>query len=141
MNTSYRTLGIVLTIIFLVGVGVFLVGDADSGSGTTIRNKDPIIAATGSAVIEQGIQYVDITARAGYSPRSTQATAGMPTVIRMRTQDTYDCSSTVVIPTINYQGTLLASGVTDIPIPADKAYGTLEGMCGMNMYQFSIVFG
>jgi len=118
---------------------VLLAGD-DSGSGRVTTTPDPTVAAVGKATIENGVQYVDIDVQAGYSPQTTQATAGQQTVIRMHTKNTYDCSSIVVIPSLGYQKSLDPTGVVEIPVSADKAQGTIDGRCGMGMYRFSIVF-
>jgi Cupredoxin-like domain len=137
---SSRTVYILFFLIAVLGVGVFLSRDTPLMSSSTTATLDPVIVEEGTATMLDGIQYVDITARAGYSPRTTYAQAGIPAVIRVHTSDTYDCSSTLVIPALRYESTLAATGVVEIPVSAEQAQGTLEGMCGMNMYQFSIVF-
>jgi plastocyanin domain-containing protein len=97
-------------------------------------------AQVGRAVLENGVQYVDIMVRGGYSPRVTKAQAGVPTVLRMKTENTYDCSSALVINDLGYQSYLPATGVTEIQVPAEKAQGTLRGMCSMAMYHFQVDF-
>lgn len=93
-----------------------------------------------NVTMEDGKQIVAITARGGYSPKMSSAKAGVPTVIRMKTKGAFDCSSSVVIPSIGYQGFLPTSGETNIDVPAQKAGTTLQGMCGMGMYRFQIQF-
>ena len=44
-----------------------------------------------------GIQYVDISAKGGYSPRVVTAKVSVPTVLRMKTSGTFDCSASLVI--------------------------------------------
>jgi len=94
----------------------------------------------GQAVVEDGVQYVDIEARAGYFPGVTKAQAGIPTVIRMKTNNTYDCSIALVINDLGYRSFLPGTGVTEIEVPVEKAQGTLRGMCSMAMYHFQIDF-
>lgn len=85
-------------------------------------------------------QIVDITARGGYSPRLVEAQAGKETLLRVTTKDTYDCSISLVIPKLKYDKFLSSTGVEEIIIPAEKATGTLNGLCSMGMYSFKVVF-
>lgn len=89
--------------------------------------------------MENGTQVVRIDVRGGYQPRASTAKAGVPTVIRFVTNGTFDCSSFIRIPSLNISKTLPNSGQTDISL-GTPAVGTLQGMCGMGMYRFSIDF-
>lgn len=93
-----------------------------------------------STMLSDGRQLVEITARGGYFPRRVQAQAGIETIIRVTTQETYDCSVSLVIPKLNYEKFLSSNGTEDIIVPAEKATGTLSGLCSMGMYSFKIVF-
>lgn len=101
--------------------------------------ESPVSSAEAVSVVG-GTQYIDMTARGGYFPRVIEARAGMPTVLRMRTNGTFDCSSSLVIPKLSYQKFLPATGVEEIAIPAEKAQGTLQGLCSMGMYNFQVRF-
>lgn len=92
------------------------------------------------ATIVDGTQFIDITAKGGYSPRVVTAKEGVPTVVRITTKGTFDCSASVVIPKLSYQKFLKPSGTEDILIPAEEAKGTLQGLCSMGMYNFQIQF-
>lgn len=94
----------------------------------------------GAVSMHNGVQIVDLTAKGGYSPNYIEATAGVPTELRVTTSGTFDCSSSLVIPSLGYQKILEPTGVALIAISADKAQGTLEGTCGMGMYDFAIAF-
>ena len=89
---------------------------------------------------EDGKQIVTISAKGGYSPRVTEAKADMPTLLRVETQGTFDCSSVLSLPSMKYQKNLPPSGVTEVELPPQKAGSTFEGLCGMGMYRFEIVF-
>lgn len=93
-----------------------------------------------TAVIVDGTQIIDITAKGGYSPRIVRAKAGVPTVLRVTTNGTFDCSASMVIPKLSYQKFLKPSGTEDIAISAEQAIGTLQGLCAMGMYNFQIKF-
>jgi plastocyanin domain-containing protein len=63
----------------------------------------------------------------------------MPTILRFTTNGTFDCSSSVRIPSMNLSKTLALSGTTDINLGNPKA-GVLRGSCSMGMYPFEISF-
>ena len=110
------------------------------GGAFWLATKSSGAAASGTATIVDGIQYVDISAKGGYSPRVVTATAGLPTVLRVQTNGTFDCSASLVIPKLSYQKFLQPSGTEDIAIAAEQARGTLQGFCAMGMYNFQIKF-
>jgi plastocyanin domain-containing protein len=89
--------------------------------------------------IVDGKQIIEINARGGYQPRKSIAKAGIPTVIRFNTRGTFDCSSSVRIPSLGISKSLPQTGLTDIDIGSGKL-GTLQGSCGMGMYPFEIDF-
>lgn len=99
-----------------------------------------VTAPANNVTVENGKQIVAISAKGGYSPRISEAKADTPTVLRVDTNGTFDCSSSLNLPSMNYQKNLPATGVTDIEIPAQKAGSTFEGLCGMGMYKFQIAF-
>jgi len=90
--------------------------------------------------IVDGKQVIEINAKGGYSPRITTAKAGIPTVIKMKTNGSFDCSSALVIPSLDYRNNLPLSGETLIDVPAQKAGTKLQGLCAMGMYNFLIEF-
>ncbi len=90
--------------------------------------------------IEDGVQIIDLAAKGGFTPGLVEARADLPTELRITTNGTYDCSSSIVIPSLGYKKTLPATGIETIRISTDKATGTLEGTCGMGMYSFEIAF-
>ena len=64
----------------------------------------------------------------------------MPTILRMKTSGTFDCSASLVIPKLSYQKFLQPSGTEEINIPSEQAQGTMQGLCSMGMYNFQIKF-
>ncbi|MEK7638941.1 MAG: cupredoxin domain-containing protein [Patescibacteria group bacterium] len=89
---------------------------------------------------EAGKQIVSISAKGGYFPRFSKAKADTPTTLRVETTGTFDCSSALTIPSLNYQKNLPPSGVMDIELQPQKAGTTLKGLCSMGMYEFEIAF-
>lgn len=119
------------TTIAAVVLGVALVGAA-----VILTQSD----SQGSATFVDGAQIVTVTAKGGYSPRLTTAKADTPTMLRIETSGTFDCSSILTIPSMNYEKNLPPSGITEIEIPPQEAGTTVEGICSMGMYGFEIAF-
>ena len=93
-----------------------------------------------SVEIKDGVQYITIDAKGGYSPEVTEAKAGMPTKLIMKTNGTYDCSASLAINSVGFQKILPQNGETEIDIGIPKAGVPLRGVCGMGMYSFVINF-
>ncbi|MEI8130546.1 MAG: sulfite exporter TauE/SafE family protein [bacterium] len=89
--------------------------------------------------IVDGVQVIAIKAGEGYSPSTTIAKAGIPTIVRFTTNGSLDCSSSVRIPSLNMSRFLNLNGTTDVDLGIPKV-GLLGGMCGMGMFPFSIDF-
>ena len=87
-----------------------------------------------------GKQMIQITAKGGYTPRTTNATANTPTEIDVTTNGTYDCSAALSIPAIGYREILPPSGLTAIQVPPQAPGTTLKGVCEMGMYSFRVTF-
>jgi plastocyanin domain-containing protein len=121
---------------------IIIVGVLVYGLVALIR-WDPQAASRGATdsnvTIVNGTQIIDLTAKGGYQPRTTTAQAGLPTVLKVTTNGTYDCSSIISIPAQDISQTLPASGATDITL-GTPAPGIMQGTCGMGMYNFTIDF-
>lgn len=102
-------------------------------------NTSAEVASVNNVSIVDGKQIIEIQAKGGYTPRKSIAKEGIPTILRMNTSGTFDCSSSVRIPSMNLFKSLPQSGVTDIDLGTQKT-GTLNGSCGMGMYPFEIDF-
>lgn len=85
-------------------------------------------------------QEITITAKGGYTPRKTYASANIPTVLTVKTNSTFDCSASLVIPSLGYRNNLPSSGEVQINIPPQKPGTSLKGLCSMGMYSFTINF-
>jgi hypothetical protein len=139
----FKTAGII--VIMFASFNILSAFDAVGlGFGSRISSEggagdSRFVGSAGNVSIVDGVQIVEIRARGGYSPRKSIAQAGIPTVIRFNTAGTFDCSSSIRIPSLNVSKILPQSGATDIQIGA-QATSTLEGSCGMGMYPFEIDF-
>lgn len=95
-----KTVSIIITLGLIVAIGIVLTG------GSTTKDSSKIIQNT---EIKDGIQYITIDAKGGYSPQLSNAKAGIPTKLIVKTFGTYDCSASLVIKSINYQKILSIS--------------------------------
>lgn len=111
------------------------------GAFLLANNKKEIIpsADVNNVSIVDGKQIIEITARGGYQPGKSVAKAGIPTVVRFKTNGTFDCSSSVRIASLGILRNLPQTGLVDIDIGSGEV-GTLQGSCGMGMYPFEIDF-
>lgn len=125
-----------LVILALVAALAYALFAKSSGSKPTAvqGNLGP------GVVVENGTQVILISAKGGYSPRSVTAKAGVPTVLRVKTENTYDCSIALNVPKLKFRQVLQPTGTVDIPVSASQAQGTLQGVCSMGMYSFAVNF-
>ena len=95
-----------LTIIIIglvVAMGIFFI-NGSKGNNTEVKNiKNEQIPNT---EIKDGIQYITINAKGGYSPRVSNAQAGIPTKLIVKTNNTYDCSLALSVKQANFQKVL-----------------------------------
>lgn len=108
------------------------------GGGTTSQNAKQTGNIENVSIVD-GKQIIEIKAKGGYTPRISLAKSNIPTILRFDTNGTFDCSSSVRIPSMNISQILPNSGSTDIDL-GSPLLGTLQGTCGMGMYPFEIKF-
>ncbi len=123
---------------FILGVGILIGGTVFMTKNSNSVLSSSIIGENINAV--NGQQIIALTAKGGFSPATSTAQAGVPSVLRVSTNGTFDCSSSISIPSLDYRANLPPSGTTDIEIPAQVAGTTLNGTCSMGMYSFAIAF-
>jgi plastocyanin domain-containing protein len=129
MKTS-TIIGATVVALALIGGAILLSKNPGNGNTASVQNN---------VFVSQGKQIVEINARGGYSPKNNTATAGMPTLLRLKTNGTFDCSSAVRIPNLGISQNLPSTGTTDIDLGIPKK-GKLLGSCIMGMYRFEINF-
>lgn len=118
---------------FVAGIVLLL------AAATFIPKTQPTPSGSGVSVVDDR-QTITINTKGGYNPNRVTAKAGVATDLNFTTNGTFDCSSVLVIPALNYQKTLPATGTETVSLSAAQATGTLEGQCGMGMYKFEIAF-
>lgn len=128
-----KTASIIIAIALVLGIGIVFLGQSKNNSGTGGTESAQNVE------IREGIQYVTISARGGYSPRVSTAQANIPTKLIVKTNGTYDCSAALVIRSVGYQKILPNTGEEIIDLGTPQA-GTLQGLCSMGMYNFAVNF-
>lgn len=104
------------------------------------ENRATTVVAGENVHIVENQQIITLEAKGGFSPTTSIAKAGIPSVLQISTNGTYDCSSAISIPSLGYRKNLPATGVANVEIPAQEAGTTINGTCSMGMYSFSISF-
>lgn len=127
---------LIIILLLFAGLGYFILSNGNNASSNYPLNYD---SAPQNVSIVDGVQIVEITAKGGYQPRRSIAKSGVPTIIRFDTNSTFDCSSSVRIPSMDISKSLPISGTTDINLENPNS-GILQGTCGMGMYLFEIDF-
>ena len=138
---SKQNLIIIIAIIVAAVIIFFAINYTNKNQSPTGNNvSDNIIEENANNVsVVDGKQIITIKAKGGFSPVHSIAHVGIPTILRVSTNGTFDCSSTLRIPEMNISKNLPLSGTTDIDLGIQKA-GLFEGTCGMGMYPFDIKF-
>ncbi len=112
----------------------------DTSDYASNPSGDNTTTSSSNVTIKDGVQYIVIDVKQGYSPRITEAKWDIPTKLIAKTNETYDCSSSLVIRSIGYQSSLPATWETTVDLGTPKSGGTLDATCGMGMYSFQINF-
>ena len=127
---------IIVILALILAIGIVFSGNLKSSNSGSINN----IKAGKNVEVRNGVQYITIGARGGYLPKESFAKADIPTKLIIKTNGTYDCSSFLVIRSLNYKNMLSQTGETEIDIGTPILGVPLRGMCGMGMYSFVVNF-
>jgi plastocyanin domain-containing protein len=123
------------TALIILSIGlIFIFGFVLFGKG----GVEPV--SVNNVEVVDGIQYVRITAGGGYFPGVSMAKAGVPTVLVVKTNGSFDCSSALVVRAVSFQEILPRTGETEIDLGVREINETVEGLCSMGMYNFAINF-
>lgn len=124
----------IITSGLIIGIGIIFLGGSKNGSEIVSTEPGQNIE------IRDGVQYITIDAKGGYSPRVSSAQAGIPTKLIVKTNGTYDCSAALVIRSVGYQKVLPQTGEEIIDIGTSEAGSSVRGTCSMGMYSFLVDF-
>jgi len=123
---------IILTLGLIVFLGIIFTGGSSlkNNSGELVNNVE----------VRDGIQYITINAKGGYTPKISYAKAGIPTKLIMKTTGTFDCSSSLVIREIGFEKVLPMEGELEIDLGIPKIGEPMTGLCSRGMDKFQIDF-
>lgn len=130
-RSTLRNLSVFLVIALLVLL-FFGFRENPSTSNTATPGATPEII--------EGKQILNLTAKGGYSPQIIEAKADIPTLLKVQTKSTFDCSAALVISDLKVNEILPPTGTKEIEIPAQKSGTVIDGTCSMGMYGFKIKF-
>ena len=124
-----------------IAAGIFFIGNSKGNSNDGSSNTNKVSATTvQNSEIKDGVQYITIDAKGGYSPKVSTAKAGIPTKLIVRTNGTYDCSAALSIRSVGFQKILNRTGEETIDLGTPVAGTPIRGVCGMGMYSFVVNF-
>ncbi|MFH1145712.1 MAG: cupredoxin domain-containing protein [bacterium] len=115
----------VAVIVILIGIGGYLVNK---------RFNQQFENQTAGAVGEEnGAQTVVIQVKAGYNPNKITVQRGKPVKLVFQTNNTYDCSRSLVIPALGVRKVLPENGTEVVEFTPDKT-GSISFSCSMGMF-------
>lgn len=129
MTLNKKFLFLLIAILFVLLVGFF-----------ALKNPEINNPNKGTATLNENAQIIEIDVKGGYSPSSIEAKSNTKTYLKFKTNNTYDCSSSIYISTLGVRDFLPATGEKIYEIPQNQAKGTIKGSCSMGHYQFAINF-
>lgn len=137
-NTNSIVIMVSITVIVIGLFGIILILNKGKSNSST-PNQTILETSDNNVSIKDGKQVIEILAKGGYSPKKSIAKAGVPTVIKFKTNGTYDCSSAVNLPSLKISKNLPGTGETEVEIGSQEV-GKLAGTCSMGMYFFEVEF-
>lgn len=129
-NINKLISGVIIVLVVYIGF-LFYKGIPSKQESSTVGNN---VSST------DGKQIIEITAKGGYSPKQLTAKANTETILRIKTNNTFDCSSSLVISKLGIRQNLPPTGTTEIAITPQKEGSKIAGACSMGMYTFNINF-
>ena len=130
--------------LYTIDGGLNLIGSPLSSSAiwhtlTDIPQPAAVKAASPSDAPLSNVVKINVI-NSGYSPNRLTAPADQPIQLVLTTKNTQSCSRAFVIPSLNIQKVLPATGETVLNIPAQKAGSSMRFTCSMGMYNGVIQF-
>jgi plastocyanin domain-containing protein len=121
-------ISIIISFVLIGGTLYFVSNKSASSEMTDSQNVE----------IRDGIQYVTVMARGGYSPRTSKVQPDIPTKLIVKTNGTYDCSAALAVRSVGFQKILEPTGEEIIDVGIIKKGGKVQGICSMGMYNFEL---
>ena len=110
MNKPNSTTKLIITVSVIVVIG-FVIMMVSKGPDEQVKGTSDQVT-----VNQNGVQVATINVRGGYNPNTLTLKANQPTKLNMVTRNTYDCSASLVIPSLHVNTNLPSTGTTTSPI-------------------------
>jgi sulfite exporter TauE/SafE len=144
-----RVVAIVLIVLGLLAVdtGLNLLGSPVSITRLVQSRSDFVasqvtpqpLSQNGATLADSNVITLNVV-DSGYEPRTLHAPANRPLDLKLVTNNTRSCSRAFVIPELNLNVLLSATGVETLKIPAQTSGKVIAFTCSMGMYTGEIVF-
>lgn len=119
-------ISIIISIV-IIGGTLYFVSEKPTSS------ENGAVSQSQNVEVKDGVQYVTVDAKGGYSPRQSIIQPNLPTKLIVKTNGTYDCSASLVIRSTGFQKILQPSGEEVIDLGTPKSGEKIQGVCGMGM--------
>lgn len=129
---------IIIIVGLVIGLGIIFIGGSKGNNTNTNGTNNVVQGSTDNIEVKDGVQYITVNVKGGYSPRVTTAKAGIPTKLIMKTNGTYDCSAALRVSSVGFQKVLPNTGEETIDLGTPVAGVPTRGVCGMGMYSFVV---
>jgi uncharacterized protein len=111
------------------------------GDQTLAEPPPPSVSVSNGSVDASEVTEITLNAEnSGYQPQVLHAPANTPLVLSLVTNNTFSCSRAFVIPVLNQEVLLPATGVVKIDIPPQESGYQMQFTCSMGMYTGVIIF-
>jgi heme/copper-type cytochrome/quinol oxidase subunit 2 len=137
-NSQLLIIGAIIIAAAVIGGALILSGGPSKPGSSQAQAGQADAVQSGAVTQEGGVQIITVTASGGYFPRAIAAKAGVPTKLRIVSQDSYGCESSFFIPSLNIGKRLPPNGTTEIDLGTLASGQSILGTCSMGMYTFTI---
>lgn len=127
----------IIVVVIIVAVVIFLLfllfqNKSNSGDINKVNTED--------TAIDENTQVVEVTVKGGYTPNYIEAKANTKTVLKLISNQAFDCSAAFQIPALAYSKFLPPNGETLVNLGEQAAGTEITAACSMGMYLLKIKF-
>lgn len=124
-----KAVWVIVGFLILTIVGFQFLGNTNTSSAQTNTTNQVTVNTDGKQIVEMTAGF------SGYQPGSLEIKGGIPTILRVRSNNNFGCGSAFRIPKLNITNNLPINGTTDIDLGSLTTGSTFDGMCSMGMYR------
>lgn len=128
---------IVFSALLIAGIFFFLIVSTKNNNNASVET---LPVNTSDTTIDEQTNVIEVNVKGGYNPSYIETKAGLKTVLKLKTDKTFDCSAAFQIPELNYSKFLPPTGETLINLGIQEAGTEFNASCSMGMYLLKIKF-